>query len=77
MANVTMSIEDGLLKRARKAAIERNANLSDLFRSFLGELAEREEAKRSYLADELDRLFGESKASSRGLRWTRDELHER
>jgi hypothetical protein len=77
MANITMSIEDSLLKRARRAAMERDASLSDLFRSFLGELVEREEAKRGYLADELDKLFAESAASSQGLRWTRDELHER
>jgi Arc/MetJ-type ribon-helix-helix transcriptional regulator len=77
MTNVTMSIDDSLLKRARKAAIERDANLSDLFRAFLRELVGREEAKRAYLADELDKLFGESAASSQGVRWTKDELHER
>ena len=77
MANVTMSIEDGLLKRARRAAMEQDAKLSDLFRSFLGELVEREEAKKDFLASELDKLFGESRASSQGRRWTREELHER
>lgn len=77
MANVTMSIEDGLLKRARKAAAERDSNLSDLFRACLVELVEREEAKRAYLAEELDKLFDESGASSGSLRWAREELHER
>lgn len=77
MANVTMSIEDGLLKRARKAAVDRDASLSDLFRSYLAELVERDEARRVFVASELDALFAESVASSKGKRRTRDELHER
>jgi hypothetical protein len=77
MANITMSIDDNLLKRARKAAIDRDSSLSDLFRAFLGQLVEREEAKRAFMAEELDKLFETSTAASQGRRWTRDELHER
>jgi len=77
MANVTMSIDDAILKRARKAAIDRNANLSDLFRSFLKDLVERDEAKRSFLAEELNHALAASEASSESRRFSRDELHER
>jgi metal-responsive CopG/Arc/MetJ family transcriptional regulator len=77
MTNITMSVDDTLLKKARKAAIERDVSLSELFRRFLKELVEREEAKRAIVAEELDNLFEESTASSEGRRWTREELHER
>ncbi len=77
MPNVTMSIDEALLKKARKIAIDQDSTVSDLFRSFLADLTKREEIKREFLADELDRLFAKSTASSDGVRWTRDELHER
>jgi antitoxin component of RelBE/YafQ-DinJ toxin-antitoxin module len=77
MANVTMSVDDALLKKARKAAIDRNMSLSELFRMYLSDLAEREEAKRAFLAEELDKLFAESRASSSGRSWKREDLHER
>jgi len=77
MANVTMSIEDTLLKRARKIAVERDSTLSDMYRSFLDELVRQDEVRRSFIAQELDALFGQSQAASGGQTWTRDELHER
>ena len=77
MANVTMSIDDALLKRARKIAVERDSTLSDMYRDFLGELVKQEEVRRLFIAQELDALFGQSKAASRGRTWSREELHER
>ncbi len=77
MPNVTMSIDEDLLKTARKIAIDRDTTVSDLFRSYLGELVRNETIRRKYVADELDRLFDKSTASSSGEVWTRDSLHER
>jgi len=77
MANVTMSIEDSLLKEARKIAVEHDTTLSEMYRNYLTELVRKEEARRSFAARELDDLFGQSRASSAGKSWTRDELHER
>lgn len=77
MPNVTMSIDEELLKTARKIAIDRDTTVSDLFRAYLDELARTESIRREYVADELDRLFKKSRASSEGAVWTRDGLHER
>lgn len=77
MPNVTMSIDEELLKTARKIAIDRDTTVSGLFRSYLDELARTETIRREYVADELDRLFEKSTASSEGAVWTRDGLHER
>ncbi len=77
MPNVTMSIDEDLLKKVRKIAIDRDTTLSDLFRSYLDDLARTESIRREYVADELDRLFEKSTASSGGATWTRDSLHER
>jgi hypothetical protein len=72
-----MRIDEELLKKTRKIAIDMNTSISGLFRGFLADLARREETRREFLADELDHQFGKSTASSNGAAWTRDELHER
>lgn len=59
MANVTMSIDDNLLKRARKIAVDRDSSLSEMFRSLLDELVKQEEVRLSFIAAELDSLFGQ------------------
>ena len=77
MSNVTMSIEDVLLKKARKIAIDQDTTLSDLFRGYLTTLASQDDTRRSFIADEIDVLFSQSTASSGGIKASRDDLHER
>ena len=77
MPNVTMSIDAELLKRARKIAIDQDTTVSDLFRKYLDELTLTDSIRREYVADELDRLFEKSEATSGGATWTRESLHER
>jgi len=76
MPNVTMNIDEELLRSARKIAIDRDTTVSDLFRSYLIGLVQTESIRREYVANELDRLFEKSTASSEGMAWTRDSLHE-
>ncbi len=77
MPNVTMSIDAELLKRARKIAIDQDTTVSDLFRTYLDELTRTESIRREFVADEMDRLFAKSEATSGGATWTRESLHER
>ena len=76
MANLTITVEDDLLKRARVRAVEQgtsvNAVLRDYLEQFAGLKVQREEAARVIL--ELSR---EAQSEHTGPRWTRDELHER
>ena len=76
MPNVTMTIDDELLKRQKKSpSIE--SHHFELFREYLTDLTRREDLHREYIAEELDRLFAASSASSYGLSIPRDDLHER
>jgi hypothetical protein len=83
MANLTITIEDEVLRRARIRALERgtsvNAVLGEYLRVFAGEADAQARAVRSLiaLAQESSRR-GRPRAKARGgRRWTRDELHER
>ncbi len=77
MANVTITIDDDVLKRARKIAIDRDTSFNGLVRGYVESLVARDQLSRDLQIEELDRLFEESTASVGPVTWTRDELHER
>ena len=77
MANITMSIDKELLKKARKIAVEKETSLTGLIRSYLKELVEKEEVLRESAAAELESLFSNSEAVVGKKTWTRDDLHAR
>ena len=77
MANVTISIDDDLLKRAKKIAIDRDTSFNGLVRGYVESLVARDQRRRELQIEELDRLFEESTAVVGPVTWTRDELHER
>jgi hypothetical protein len=75
MANLTLSIDDELLQRAREAALRERTTVNALVREFLQRYAD---ARRQRLAaiDALDAVAGRIESASTG-RWTREDLHER
>jgi predicted transcriptional regulator len=77
MANVTLSVDDELLREARKIAVDRDTSVSEIVRRHLTELVERERVRRSFIAKHLDELFAASTAASEGRRVRRETLHER
>ena len=84
MANLTITVDDETLKRARMRALELgtsvNAILAEHLRTFAGERTAQARAVEALLslADENKRAGGRARAKARGGRhWTRDDLHER
>ena len=84
MANLTITVDEQLLKRARMRALEQgtsvNAVLADRLRAFVGEGESQTRATQALvaLARENSRRGGKLRAKKRaGRRWSRDELHDR
>jgi metal-responsive CopG/Arc/MetJ family transcriptional regulator len=77
MSNITISIDEQLLKKAKKIAIDKDTSFSGLIRAYIEDLVNREEKLRDLLIEELDMLFETSTAETGPKRWTRDDLHER
>jgi hypothetical protein len=71
--NLTLSLDDQLVHRARKKAEALGKSLNQLIRDYLQTVAGGEDAERSI--EEFKRLSG--KGHSRGWRFNRDEIHER
>lgn len=71
--NVTLSLDDQLVTRARKKAEALGKSLNQLIRDYLQTVAGGDDSERSI--DEFKRLSG--KGHSRGWRFNRDEIHSR
>jgi len=71
--NVTLSIDDHLLARARKKAEALGKSLNQMIRDYLESVSGGDDAERSI--EEFKRLSGQG--HSKGWRFNRDEIHER
>lgn len=73
MANLTLTIDDDVLRRARIRALEHGTSVNALVRDYLVGLVGSEDRIMDDLLDALD----QTDAGSGGRTWTRDELHAR
>ena len=74
MANLTIAIEDDVLLRARKRALDQGTSVNALLRGYLENYVGRQ--KRAATMQRLVKQAIAGKTRSRNS-WTRDELHER
>jgi hypothetical protein len=77
--NITLSLDDDLVKEVRKIAVERDTTLTGLVRAYLQELAA-EHAKSGRKRRELEALersFEEIQLNIGKRTWRREDLHER
>ncbi len=77
MSNITISIDEQLLKKAKKIAIDKDTSVSGLVSAYIEDLVNREEKLQHLLIEELDMQFETSTAETGPKRWTKDDLHER
>jgi hypothetical protein len=73
--NVTLSIDEETLARARELASRRGTSLNQMIRDYLVELAS--DLSSQEILKELDDLWAASSGDSGGRSWTREDLHER
>ena len=75
MANLTLSVDDKLLQKAREAAVREQTSVNALVREFLEQYVGARE-RRLRALDALDALAERTESVSREP-WSRESLHER
>jgi hypothetical protein len=73
--NVTLSIEDDVMREARRRAEAMGTSVNQIVRDYLARFAGVTDVDD--LAGEFERLSRTSKGRSRGWKFNREELHER
>ena len=76
MKNVTLKVDEDVLVRVRRYAVERRSSLNALVREYLKTLAEKEDRAQS-ARKRLRELSRSSRAKLGTRSWTRGDLHER
>lgn len=75
--NITLSLDDQLVKEIRKVAVERDTTLTGLVREYLEQLAAENAAsgRKRRERDALKRTFTQFHVGKRS--WKREDLYER
>jgi antitoxin component of RelBE/YafQ-DinJ toxin-antitoxin module len=75
LMNLTLSVDERVVKRARKVAEAMGTSLNQLIRDYLERLTTGGDVEVEL--EELRKLTREGKGRSRGWKFDREELHER
>ena len=73
--NVTLSIDEDVMRRARKRAEALGTSVNQMIRDYLDQVAGKSDAKE--LAEEFERLSRRTHGHSKGWKFNREEAHER
>ena len=73
--NVTLSVDDGVIREARRRAEAMGTSVNQLVREYLEQLAGKADPKAD--AAEFERLSREAQGNARGWKFNREELHDR
>ena len=77
--NLTLSLEDELVRKVRRLAAERDTTLTGLVRDYLVQLVGSDDTEDRKIRNRasLERLFSRSSVTTGPRTWTRAELYER
>ena len=76
MANITLNINDDVIKKVRKIAIDENTTMTAMIRKFLQSVAERENPERERKIALLEKSFNNLGRDMGKRTWIREDLYE-
>ena len=74
--NITLSIDEEVVKKVRRVALERDTTLTAMVRDYLTSLADSDAATRKARADRLMETLERSSRDIGPRTWTRDDLYD-
>jgi len=77
MRNITLSIDDEIIRKVRKLAIDKNTTLTQMVRDFLLSIAERDATRKIHALESLEVSFNEFSRDMGKRGWRRDDLYDR
>ena len=77
MPNITLSVDEEIIKKVRKIAIDKNTTLTQMVRDFLTSIAARDITRKKHALEELEASFLEFSRDMGKRDWSREDLYER
>lgn len=75
--NITLRVDDDIIKKIRKIAIDKNTTLTQMIRDYLYSVAKVNDIEQDIAIKELDALFIAFSRDMGPRTWKREELYER
>ena len=77
MPNITLSVDEKIIKKVRKIAIEKNTTLTAMVRDYLTSVAMRDAQEKNEAIKKLRKSFKTVSRDMGRRKWTREALYER
>jgi predicted transcriptional regulator len=77
MPNVTLSVDDEIIRKVSKIAIDKNTTLTAMVREFLTSVATRDSQKKNAAVKRLQKSFKTMCRDMGQRKWSREDVHER
>ena len=77
MSNITLNVDDNVIKKVRKIAIDKNTTLTAMIREFLISVSTRDTQEKNDAVRKLQKSFKTISRDMGQRTWTREDLHER
>lgn len=77
MPNITLSVDEDVIRKVRRIALERDTTLTAMVREFLITVADSAKVDRAQRVRDLERSFATLSSPVGRHGWTRDDLHVR
>jgi hypothetical protein len=77
MPNITLSVDEEIIKKVRKIAVDKDTTLTKMVREFLQSVADSDAAGKKQVVKKLQKSFQELSRDMGKRTWTRDDLYER
>lgn len=77
MTNITLNVDDEVIKKVRKIAIDKNTTLTAMVREYLNSVAARDDQKKQESVKRLRQSFHSLSRDMGKRKWSREDLHER
>ena len=77
MSNITLKVDDDIIQKVRKIAIDKNTTLTQMVRDYLELVAERDSNQKARTLQDLEGSFCELSRDMGKKNWKREDLYER
>ena len=76
MTNITLNVDDEVIKKVKKIAIDKNSTMTAMIREYLQSLASREDLEMERKIARLEKSFSRLGHDMGKREWTREDLYD-
>lgn len=77
MPNITLKVDEEIVRKLRKIAVDQDTTLTQMIRDYLQSVADGESKKKTRAIRELRRSFSDLSRDMGKRTWKREDLYER